>query len=188
MANVQAQERRFRSRACWVLGSMLAACILCLPEDNSGSWAAPAGQGSAPCHWDETVKDELRVPIQFDRVFGAILLCIEVYGKPAQVILDTGSNVTILRPDLDPRIQTDPSSSMTPQKGSGYVSTGHWGEANLHLGDRYWINRRILVDEMQSISQAHKQRIDGILGRDILKEFRFVIIDYEKKVLTFGTK
>ena len=128
------------------------------------------------------------MPIQFDRVFGAILLCIEVDGKPAQVILDTVSNVTILSPDMIPPVQTDPSGAVTPLKGSGYVSTGQWGEANLHLGDRYWISRHILVDEMESISQAHKQRIDGILGRDILKEFRFVIIDYEKKVVTFGSK
>jgi hypothetical protein len=123
-----------------------------------------------------------------DAAFGAILLCIEVNGIPARVVLDTGSNVTVVSEDLIHRNHVIASTPVTPLKGSGYVSTGHWGEANLHLGDAYWINRRILVDEMKTLSEAHKQRIDGILGRDILKEFRFVIIDYEHKVFRLGSK
>ena len=159
-----------------------------MPQDDCDTRAATVELGPSRCTWDETVKDEIRVPLLYDGVFGAILFCLEVNGKPAQVILDTGSNVTILSPEI--ALQTPPQSShpKSPLKGSGYVSTGQWGTATLHLGNRYWINRRIIVDEMDSISEAHRQRIYGILGRDVLKEFRFVTIDYEKQVLTFGSR
>jgi len=188
MANVETQSRRFLSGGCWFLSLMLAVGQLCMLRDYTGACDAAAGQNFARCDWDETVKNELRAPLVLDGVFGDILVCIEVNGKTAKVILDTGSDVTILSPEMAPQTHTEPSYPVTPQKGSGYVSTGQWGTANLHLGDRYWINRRILVDEMRSISQAHKQRIDGILGRDILKQFRFVTIDYERRLLTLGSQ
>jgi len=188
MPTVRAQPKRYLCRRCCVLSVLLAGCLLFMRSDYSGAWALSARGNFARCNWDETVKYELRAPLVLDGVFGDILTCIEVNGKPAKVILDTGSNVTILSPDMAPQSHAEPSYPVAPQEGSGYVSSGQWGTANLHLGDRYWINRGILVDEMRSISQAHKQRIDGILGRDILREFRFVTIDYEKKLLTLGSR
>ena len=179
---------RLRLGVHGILSLSFVAGMTVLPQEHAGTWAAASEQRAPACNWVEAAKDELRVPILRDKVFGNVLLCIEVNGRPAQVILDTGSNVTIVSADLIPGHQVDPSRAVTPLKGSGYVSTGQWGEANLHLGGKYWINRRILVDEMKSISQAHKQRIDGILGTDILKEFKLVIIDYEKNVLTLGSK
>lgn len=188
MVIVHAQARLSRSRAHRVLGFVITVGILCWPQNEIGTWAAQPGQSPLRCSWDETTKKELKAPLVLDDAFGAILLCIEVNGMPARVVLDTGSNVTVVSVDLIHPNHTNLTTSVTPLKGSGYVSTGHWGEANLHLGDRYWVNRRILVDEMQTLSQAHRQRIDGILGRDILKEFRFVIIDYEHKVFTLGSR
>jgi len=188
MRKARTQGRHFRSGAGCVLGSVLTASFLCVPKGKSNAWAVPAEQTSPRCSWDESVKDELRVPLILDHVFGEILLCIEVNGKAAQVILDTGSNITILSPEIAHPDYANHGTPAAPLPGSGYVSTGQWGEANLHLGDRYWINRRVLVDEMRSISQAHRQRIDGILGRDILQQFRFVTIDFEKRLLRFGTR
>jgi len=188
MAAKQTQANRFRWRACMVFGSMLIATMVYPPQHGSEPWAAPVERSSARSECEETDKNEVYLPLVLDDAFGAILLLIEVNGRPAQVILDTGSNVTVLSPDIAPQTHLEPSYPVTPLKRSGYVSTGHWGEANIHIGDRYWINRRILVDEMRSVSQAHKERIDGILGRDILREFRFVTINYERKVLTFGSR
>lgn len=58
-------------------------------------------------------------------------------------------------------------------------------EANIHLGGHYWVNRRVIVHDMGDISRAVGQRVDGILGEDLLGEYKSVLIDYEHKTLIF---
>lgn len=45
-----------------------------------------------------------------------------------------------------------------------------------------------MVADTRSLSRAFQQKIDGILGQDILDEFKYVEIDLEKKLLTLGSE
>jgi len=179
----------FRSQSCRVLASVLAAVALAFSQERRTERTPTLERLPGPCNWMRTDKGEVRVPILRAKPFGAMLVCLQVNGKPAEVIFDTGSNVTILSREISQYRQPDLTQpSDTPLKGSGWVGTGRWEEANIRLGDRDWINRRIVVEDVRDISRALNHRVEGILGEDLLREFKYVIIDYDKKFITFGSR
>lgn len=50
-----------------------------------------------------------------------------------------------------------------------------------------WKDYCILVEDMKSITDAMHRKIDGILGQDILGEFKYIEIDFEHKRLVLGS-
>jgi hypothetical protein len=120
-------------------------------------------------------------------VYGEILVSVRVNGRLAVFILDTGCSTTIVSPEasgLDPinLRRADP-----PKKGTGFVGDGRWGEATLVTGKRIWKDHRVLVADMTSITDAMHRKIDGILGQDILGEFKYMEIDFKHKRLVLGS-
>jgi hypothetical protein len=50
----------------------------------------------------------------------------------------------------------------------------------MEVGGVSWTKREVLVmNGIRDISNSLNERIDGILGQDILKEFRSVLIDFK---------
>ena len=142
---------------------------------------------SAPCTSTKTPLCRNILPIEHDAVFGEILVRVRVNGRLAVLILDTGCSTTILSPEasgLDPinLRRADP-----PRKGTGFVGDGRWGGATLVTGTRIWKDHRILVADMKSITDAMHRKIDGILGQDILGEFKYIEIDFKHKRLVLGS-
>jgi hypothetical protein len=127
------------------------------------------------------------IPIERSPHFGAILLTVLVNEKQAVLILDTGSNTTILSPEI---VGLNPAflpRSQPPQKGTGFVGEGHWGHATISIGASTWRDRRVLVVDTRDLSRAAQRRIDGILGQDILDEFKYVEINLSEKRLILGS-
>lgn len=166
-------------------GLALSASGVCRGQVKADSTLAD--RQSAPCTSTKTPHRRSVLPIERGAVFGEILVSIRVNGKPAVLILDTGSSTTILSPEasgLDPinLRRADP-----PKKGSGFVGDGRWGEATLITGARIWKDHRVLVADMKSITDAMHRKIDGILGQDILGEFKYIEIDFEHKLLVLAS-
>ena len=133
--------------------------------------AASKSTGVAPCR--------STLPIERDPVFGVILVDILVNGKPAVVILDTGSNTTMLSPEA---ASLDPASlrrAFPPKLGTGFAGQRSWGLATLAVGARTWKDHRVLVADLKSISDTMHRKIDGILGEDILGKSKYIEIDLE---------
>jgi hypothetical protein len=120
------------------------------------------------------------IPFEVNRNFGSILIRAQVNGKPATLVVDTGSSHTILSSEL---LQLRPLAlehADAPTKGSGYVGSAGWAKATVEVGTITWQDRRVLVmSDFQEISNSMKRRIDGILGEDVLKEFDSVVIDFK---------
>jgi predicted aspartyl protease len=119
------------------------------------------------------------IPFEVSRHFGAILIRAQVNGHPATLVVDTGSSHTILSSDL---LQVRPLAleHAYPAKGSGYVGTAGWAKATVEVGALRWPDRKVLVmNDFQEISNSMKQKVDGILGEDVLKEFDSVVIDFK---------
>ncbi len=124
------------------------------------------------------------IPFEVNRYFGTILIRAQVNGQPATLVLDTGSSNTILSSGL---VQVRPLAlehADEPAKGSGYVGTAGWAKANLEIGTLKWVDRKVLVmNDFREISNSMKQKVDGILGEDVLREFDSVMIDFKRRRL-----
>jgi hypothetical protein len=120
------------------------------------------------------------IPFEVNRHFGTILVRAQVNGQAATLLLDTGSSNTILSSEL---LQVRPLAlehANAPAKGSGYVGNAGWAKATLEVGALRWPDQKVLVmNDLQQISNSMKQRVDGILGEDVLKEFDSVVIDFK---------
>lgn len=120
------------------------------------------------------------IPIESSRNFNAILIRVQVNGQPATLVVDTGSSHTILSGEL---LRVRPLAlehADAPAKGSGYVGTAGWAKATVQVGPLRWRDRKVLVmNDFQEISNSMKQRVDGILGEDVLREFDSLLIDFK---------
>jgi predicted aspartyl protease len=121
------------------------------------------------------------IPFQVNKNFGAILIRADVNGRPATLVVDTGSSHTILSSELLQVRALALEHANTPAKGSGYVGTAGWTKATLEIGTITWRDRRVLVmDDFQDLSSSMKQRVDGIIGEDVLREFSVVVLDFKR--------
>lgn len=123
------------------------------------------------------------VPIELSRRFGMILVKAEVDDRPAILVIDTGSSHTILSKKLCSQtlnLQPAPNAS----KGSGWVGNGSWIKASVKLGDAVWRDHKFLaMDDFPDISATLGQTVDGIVGEDILQEFKTIQIDFTHRRL-----
>jgi Aspartyl protease len=124
------------------------------------------------------------IPFEVNPKFGSILIKARVNGQPAKLIVDTGSSHTILSSEL---LQVRPlalAHADAPAKGSGYVGSAGWAKASLEVGTTTWSDRKVLVmNDFQAMSNTLNERVDGIIGEDVLREFNSVIIDFKHRRL-----
>jgi len=168
--------------------SALFALLLALsvPIISAGSRHA-AGQQPLPHLASKTSHRQTVVPIERSPHFGAILVSVHINGKPAVLILDTGSNTTILSPEISGLSPANLPRADPPRKGTGFVADGRWGQATLTIGTTVWKDKRVLVVDTKNLSRAVQRKIDGILGQDILDEFKIIEINLEEKRLALGS-
>lgn len=139
--------------------------------------AAPLGTQTVPGAHDP----QSGIPFEVNRLFGVVLIRAQLNGHPATLLLDTGSSKTILSPEL---VEVRPQAlqrAEVPATGSGYVGTAGWTKATLEVGGLRWPDRIVLVMDFQEISKSMQQRVDGILGEDVLREFDSVFIDFKHR-------
>ena len=79
-------------------------------------------------------REPVEVPFEYSRAFGSMLIKVEVNGKPALMVLDTGSNETIVSPRLVIVKQLSSKDAVAMAKGSGYSGTGVIATAFLRIG------------------------------------------------------
>jgi len=169
---------------CALFAFLLA---LSAPVISGGPPRQAAGQQPLPYSTTKTSHRQTVVPIERSPHFGAILVSVHVNGKPAVLILDTGSNTTILSAEISGLNPAHLPRADPPRKGTGFVQDGRWGQATLTIGTTVWKDKRVLVVDTKDLSRAVQRKIDGILGQDILYEFKYVEINLEEKRLTLGS-
>ena len=121
--------------------------------------------------------DPVEVPFEYSKAFGLMLIRVEVDGKAAVMVLDTGSNETIVSPRLVIVKQLSSKNEVAMAKGSGYSGSGVVATAFLRIGPLLPKNCEILVVDLSDLSKTLGQQVDGILGMSVLKEFEIVSVD-----------
>jgi hypothetical protein len=169
--------------------SVLIALLLTLSVIViSGCSARPVvGQQPLPSTASKTSHRRTVVPIERSPNFEMILVSVQVNGRPAVLILDTGSNTTILSPEISELNPAHLAHAAPPRKGTGFVEDGRWGQATLTIGTTVWKDKRVLVVDTKEVSLAVRRKIDGVLGQDILEEFKYVEINLAEKQLTLSS-
>jgi predicted aspartyl protease len=127
--------------------------------------------------------DPVEIPFEYSRAFGLMLVRVEVNGKPAVMVLDTGSNETIVSPRLVIVKQLGSKDAVAMAKGSGYSGAGVVATAFLTIGPLNPKNCQILVVDLSGLSKTLGQQVDGILGMSVLKEFEIVSVDLRRHKL-----
>jgi hypothetical protein len=124
------------------------------------------------------------IPIELTSRFSLVLVRLEVNGRPATLVVDTGSSHTILSTQFLQLKGLDSDVGANPSKGSGLVGNAAWIKATVKAGKEVWRDHEFLaMGVLPDISNAVGQKIDGIVGEDILKEFSVVEIDFKHRRL-----
>ncbi len=127
------------------------------------------------------------IPFENSRTFGLILVRVEVNGRPAVLIVDSGSNQTIVSSELgDVATRALLKSAVSTSKGSGLNGTGVFKTATLRVGPITWRDHVIFLMDMRELSKSLGQKIDGLLGMDFLRDFQFVVVDSKHHKLIFS--
>jgi predicted aspartyl protease len=116
-------------------------------------------------------------------MFGLVLVKVEVNGRPAVLIVDTGANQTIISSELGDMRPRTLESAVSPSKGSGWSGTGVFATATLRVGPISWRNHRVVVMDTHHLSKSFGQTIDGLLGMDFFKEFEVVVVNLKNHKL-----
>ena len=127
--------------------------------------------------------DPVEVPFEYSRAFGLMLIRTEIDGKPAVMVLDTGSNETIVSPKLLKGKQPSSKEAVAMAKGSGYSGAGVVATAFIRIGPLRQKNCEILIVDLSDLSKGLGQEVDGILGMSVLKEFEIVTVDLRRHKL-----
>jgi Aspartyl protease len=132
------------------------------------------------------LSQDLELPFEISASQSGILVRGTANGKPVLLILDTGASRTILARGLVALPRPVPPSRFSTD-GPGLNARGTYTEATLELGGRLWRGRSVIAMEMEEVSRAFGQRIDGLLGQDLLREFDRITIDFRARRIVLSS-
>jgi len=110
-----------------------------------------------------------------------ILVDAKVNGNPATLLLDTGANNTIINAKIYGNVQA-PRVELT-SKGPGIVGNALRLRVDLEIADRFLFSQPVSVMNLGDLPQRVGAKFDGLLGQDILRQFRSVRINYRAHVI-----
>jgi predicted aspartyl protease len=123
------------------------------------------------------------IPFENSRMFGLVLVKAEVNGRPAVLIVDTGSNHTIISSELADAPSRNLDNVVAASKGSGFAGVGLFTKATLNVATITWRDHKVVAMDMRALSKSLGQKIDGMLGMDFFSEFELVVVDLKNHKL-----
>ncbi len=134
-----------------------------------------------------------KIPLEFIDMKGDgfhLAIQIHINSKPARFILDTGASRTVFDVNRIDRFMKDAELIPNEQLSTGLGTSDM--ESNIVMIDSFVLEDLHVYDyqtvaiDMSHINQTYEMLemplIDGVLGGDILSDFK-AVIDYEKAIL-----
>ena len=129
----------------------------------------------------QVVSQQRIVSVPFRSVDSFILVDAKIDGTPVQLLVDTGANKTIL--NAKSFCKTEMSVTKPVNRGAGIVGNALRVRVDLEIAHEFMFSQRVSVMNLEELSRRFGIQFDGLLGQDILNQFRSVRIDYKKRVL-----
>lgn len=117
------------------------------------------------------------VRLPFRAVNSLILVEAKVNGQAVTLLLDTGANKTILNAKAYGIVHLPVSQPV--HRGPGIVGNALRLRVELELAHEFLFSQPVSVMNLDELAQHFGIHFDGLLGQDILNQFRSVRIDYK---------
>jgi len=154
-----------RSLAYRLLARMLGGCaLLGLFVTSSADLAKPR-----------------MVMLPYRSVDSYILVDAKINGSQLRLLVDTGANKTIL--NSSSFCNTERSAARPVKRGAGIVGNALRLRVDLELAHQIMFSQPVSVMNLEELSKSLRIPFDGLLGQDILNQFRSVRIDYKNHVI-----
>jgi hypothetical protein len=121
------------------------------------------------------------VVVPFRSVDSFILVDAKIDGMPVRLLVDTGANKTILNAKSVGRVEMQVSKPVN--RGAGVVGNALRLRVDLEIAKQFMFSQRVSVMDLEELSKRIGIQFDGLLGQDILNQFRSVRIDYKNRVI-----
>jgi aspartyl protease len=123
------------------------------------------------------------VHVPFRTVQSMILIEGKIDEKRVTFLLDTGSNRTIVSVRSYGGVQFQLRRAQRNRSAAGMMGESVRLPVTLTLADHIWAGQCVSIMNLDELQQVLGIRFDGLLGQDILREFRSVRIDYNAHVV-----
>ena len=121
------------------------------------------------------------VTVPFRSVDSFILIDAKIDGTPLRLLMDTGANKTIL--NAKSFCKTEMNVTRPVNRGAGIVGNALRLRVDLEIAHEFMFSQRVSVMNLEELSRRFGIQFDGLLGQDILNQFRSVRIDYKRSVI-----
>jgi hypothetical protein len=119
--------------------------------------------------------------LPFRSVRSLILIDAKINGNPVTLLLDTGANNTILD------VKTYGNILMSPiqpaRQHAGIVGNALRVRMDLEIAHRFLFSQPVSVMNLEGLPKQLGAPFDGLLGQDILRQFRSVRINYKSHLI-----
>ncbi|WP_435892473.1 aspartyl protease family protein [Oceaniferula spumae] len=135
-------------------------------------------RANAPFKKEEPTLRENLTPTDLKREDEHTILQVTINGKPANLILDTGASGTLLKPSAAERLGLpvlDSKGSLTGVGGKSTAKLGITLADKVNIGPASLNNVAIIVSKIGAAKIGKNEKIDGILGADVLFALKPVI-------------
>jgi hypothetical protein len=123
----------------------------------------------------------LRLP--FRTAHSMIIVQGRVNGSPVAFLLDTGATRTIVSASIYGKVPFRLRTIERTSHSAGIIGDSVILPVNLELANHTWSGQHVAVMNLDGLSQVLGIQFDGLIGQDVLREFRSVRIDYHAHVI-----
>jgi Aspartyl protease len=123
------------------------------------------------------------ISVPFRTAQSMILVDARVNDNRATLLVDTGANHTIVSGKAYGNAQFQVRNLHRNDRGPGMQGDALRLRANFALANRVWISHPVYVMNVDELSRRFGTPVDGLLGQDVLQEFRSVRINYKARVI-----
>lgn len=123
--------------------------------------------------------DKTPISIPFKSVGSLIVINLNLEGKPATMVLDTGAAATFVSLEL---VNLTDSTSIQETRSGGFAVSGKVTLVSFELNGNHY-NMPVIAMNMKDLSDKLGIKIEGILGEDFLRNFSSIHIDFHHKTV-----